>query len=83
MAYFDYTTDNDAFYPAFSTSDQFDLDLFLSQTSGTEEANAYDAFTDGWGENGQPGYTIGPSTSVQFSRSCAFGSLIRSGEHKL
>ncbi|KAF9650821.1 hypothetical protein BDM02DRAFT_3111671 [Thelephora ganbajun] len=64
MAYFDDTTDN-TFYPASSTSGQFDLYPFLSQTSGTEGTNIYDTFTDGWEENGQPGYTIGPSTSLE------------------
>ncbi|KAF9647939.1 hypothetical protein BDM02DRAFT_3116265 [Thelephora ganbajun] len=63
MAYFDDTTDN-TFYPASSTSGQFDLYPFLSQTSGTEETNTYNTFIEGWRENGQPGYTVGSLSSL-------------------
>ncbi|KAF9643575.1 hypothetical protein BDM02DRAFT_3123262 [Thelephora ganbajun] len=56
MSYID-DTDNSSFYSVSSTSGQFDL-------------YPVDTFTDGWRENGQPGYIAGPSTSLRAQARC-------------
>jgi len=66
MAYYN-NTSNANFYPIPSTSGEFDVYPFLSQTPANEEANGVtsNTFVDGWGMHRQPDYTVGSPRSLQ------------------
>ena len=67
MAYYLNNTSDASYYSTSYTSGELDAYTLLSQTSANEETNneVSNTFTAGWGVGGQPGCTVGSSTSLR------------------